>query len=81
MKSRQAKVRKRERGGEGSGRRLAKRNRLLSVRSALVLSLAFLAAIGGAGLLFAAHRPAPLIALGTIAIFASALKLIDSLIE
>ena len=81
MKSRQAKVSKHERGGEGSDRRLAKRNRLLSVRSALVLSLAFLAAIGGAGLLFAAHRPTPLIVLGSVAIFASALKLIDSLIE
>jgi hypothetical protein len=54
---------------------------LLSVRSALVLSLALLAALGGAGLLFAAHRSPPLIALGAGAIFAAALQLLNSVIE
>ena len=54
---------------------------LLSVRSALVLALAVLEALGGAGLLLAAHRPPALIALGSIGIFAGALKLLDSLIE
>jgi hypothetical protein len=54
---------------------------LLSVRSALVLALALLAAIGGAGLLWAAHRPPALMALGAVAIFAGALKLLDGIIE
>jgi hypothetical protein len=56
-------------------------NRLLSVRSALVLSLAFIMAAGGACLLYAAHRPVPMVALGSAGIFATAIKLIDSLIE
>jgi hypothetical protein len=54
---------------------------LLSVRSALVLTLALIAAGGGAVLLYAAHRPAALIVLGAFGIFAAALTLIDRMIE
>jgi hypothetical protein len=54
---------------------------LLSVRTALVLTVAMLAAVGGAVLLYAAHRPVALIVLGAVSIFAGALKLLDSLIE
>jgi hypothetical protein len=54
---------------------------LLSVRSAFVLTVAVLAALGGAGLFYAAHRPVALIVLGAVGIFAAALKLLDSLIE
>jgi hypothetical protein len=54
---------------------------LLSVRSALVLGFAVLAALGGAGLLYAAHRPVALVVLGAVGIFAAALKLLDSMIE
>ena len=54
---------------------------LLSVRSALVLTVAVLAALGGAGLFYAAHRPVALTVLGAVGIFAAALKLLDSLIE
>jgi hypothetical protein len=54
---------------------------LLSVRSALVLSLSALSAIGGGGLLFAAHRTPALTVLGGLAIFAGALKLLDNMIE
>jgi hypothetical protein len=54
---------------------------LLSVRSALVLTVSVLAALGGAALLYTAHRPAALIVLGAVGIFAGALKLLDSLIE
>jgi hypothetical protein len=54
---------------------------LLSVRSALVLTLALIAAGGGAVLLYAAHRPAALVALGAFGIFAAALTLIDRMIE
>jgi hypothetical protein len=55
--------------------------KLLSVRSALVLTLAVLAALGGAGLLYLAHRPVALVVLGAIGILAAALKLFDSTIE
>ena len=55
--------------------------KLLSVRSALVLTLAVLAALGGAALLYAAHRPVALIVLGAVGILAAALKLFDSMIE
>ena len=58
-----------------------RKNGLLSVRSALVLALALIAAIGGAALLFAAHRSSALVALGGLGIFAGALKLLDSIIE
>jgi hypothetical protein len=54
---------------------------LLSVRAALVLGFAVLAALGGAGLLYAAHRPVALVVLGAVGIFAAALKLFDSMIE
>jgi hypothetical protein len=47
----------------------------------LVLTVSLLAALGGAGLLYAAHRPVALIVLGAVGIFAGALKLLDSLIE
>jgi hypothetical protein len=57
------------------------RHGLLSVRSALVLALAALAGIGGAGLLSAAHRPPSLTALGAIAVFAGALQLLNNVIE
>src|SRR5271165_3957546 len=57
------------------------RHSLLSVRSALVLSLALTVALLGAGLLYEAHRPVPLIVLGAVGIFAAALKLLDSMIE
>jgi len=54
---------------------------LLSVRSALVLTLALIVAGGGAVLLYAALTPAALIVLGAFGIFASALTLIDRMIE
>jgi hypothetical protein len=54
---------------------------LLSVRSALILALAVLAALGGAVLLYSAHRPAAVIALGAVSILAAAVKLFDDLIE
>ena len=81
MKSRQARIRKHESGAGERVSQQAKGNPLLTVRSALVLSLAFIIAAGGACLLFAAHRPTPMIALGSAGIFATAIKLIDSLIE
>jgi hypothetical protein len=55
--------------------------KLLSVRSALVLTLAVLAGLGGAALLYAAHRPAALVAFGAIGVLAVALKFFDWLIE
>jgi hypothetical protein len=54
---------------------------LLSVRSALVLTLALFTAGGGAVLLAVALTPPALIILGAFGIFASALKLFDSMIE
>jgi hypothetical protein len=54
---------------------------LLSVRSALVLTVSVLAALSGAALMYAARRPAALVVLGAAGIFAGALKLLDSLIE
>jgi hypothetical protein len=53
---------------------------LLSTRSALILALATLAALGGAGLLHLAHRPLALTVLGAVATFAGAVKLLDSMI-
>jgi hypothetical protein len=47
----------------------------------LVLTLALIAAGGGAVLLYAAHRPTPLVALGAFGIFAAALTFIDRMIE
>jgi hypothetical protein len=55
--------------------------RLFTVRSALVLQLALLTALGGAGLLLAGHRTIAQTALGSVAILGAALKLFDSLIE
>ena len=54
---------------------------LLSVRSALVLTLALIAAGGGAVLLYTAHRPTALMVLSAFGIFAAALTLIDRMIE
>jgi len=54
---------------------------LMSVRSALVLTLTLLAASGGAGLLYAAHRPTALIVLGAFGILATALAFFDRMIE
>jgi hypothetical protein len=70
----------RKNGPPGPGRDRRPRG-LLSVRSALVLGFAVLTALGGAGLLYAAHRPVALVVLGAIGIFAAALKLFDSMIE
>ena len=55
--------------------------KLLSVRSALVLGFAVLVGLGGAALLYVAHRPIALVVLGAVAVFAAALKLFDSIIE
>jgi hypothetical protein len=63
----------------GSGDREPRK--LLSVRSALVLTLAVLAALGGAALLYAAHRPVALVVFGAVGVLAFALKLFDSMIE
>ena len=46
-----------------------------------MLGFAVLTALGGAGLLYAAHRPVALVVLGAVGIFAAALKLFDSMIE
>jgi hypothetical protein len=54
---------------------------LLSVRSALVLTVALLVGFGAAALLYLAHRPVALIALGAAGFFGGALKLLNSLIE
>jgi hypothetical protein len=47
----------------------------------VVLGFALLAALGGAGLLYAAHGPLALVVFGAVGIFAAALKLLDSMIE
>jgi hypothetical protein len=70
----------RKSGPPGPGRDRRPRG-LLSVRSALVLGFAVLTALGGAGLLYAAHRPVALVVLGAVGVFAAALKLFDSMIE
>jgi hypothetical protein len=54
---------------------------LLSVRSALVFELALLVAIGGAGLLYLAHRSPAQLTLGGLGIFALALKFFAEMIE
>jgi hypothetical protein len=59
----------------------ARERRLLSVRSALVFSLSLLTAIGGGGLLYAAHRPHVLVILGALGIFAAAVRFIDGIID
>ena len=55
--------------------------RLLPPRSALILVMGVLTGLGGAGLLYLAHRPPALIALGSVGMFGVALKLFDSLIQ
>lgn len=57
-----------------------KQQRLLSERSALILTMASLAAVGGAELLYASHQPAAMIALSAVGVFAGALRLLDDLI-
>jgi hypothetical protein len=57
------------------------KRRLLSVRTALILELSVLSALGGAGLLHLAHRPIAQILLSSIGILALALKFFDSMIE
>jgi hypothetical protein len=81
MQSRNPAVRKSGQNGSPAWKPDGRPRGLLSVRSALVLTLAGLAALGGAGLLYAAHRPTALIVLGAVGIFAAALKLFDSMIE
>ena len=55
--------------------------KLLPARTALVLTLAVLAGLGGAILLYAAHRPAALVAFTAAGVFGVALKFFDWLIE
>lgn len=81
MQSRNPAVRKSGQNGSPDPKLDRRPRGLLSVRSALVLTLAVLAALGGAVLLYAAHRPAALIALGAVGIFAAALKFFDEMIE
>ena len=54
---------------------------LLSVRSALVLTMAVLVGLFGAALLYGAHRPSALIAVSGLGSFGGALKLLDSMIK
>jgi len=54
---------------------------LLSVRSALVILIALLASACTVGLLHAARRPAPEVALGALGAFAAALELANQVIE
>jgi len=55
--------------------------RLFTVRSAVVVELALLTAIGGTGLLLAAHRTIAQAVLGGCGILGVALKLFNDLIE
>jgi hypothetical protein len=57
------------------------RQRLFTVRSALVFELALLTAIGGTGLLLAAHRTMAQAVLSGLGILGVALKLFNDLIE
>ena len=54
---------------------------LLSLRAAFILTVAVLAGLGAAGLLYVAHRPAAQVTLGAVGVFCGALKLLDSMIE
>jgi hypothetical protein len=58
-----------------------KQQRLLSVRSALITTMSLLAAVGGAGLLSAAHQADAMIVLTAVGIFAGALRLLNDLID
>jgi hypothetical protein len=55
--------------------------RLLTTRAALIVTLAVLCGLGGAGLLYLAGLVPPLIMLGALSMFGGAIKLFDSLIE
>jgi hypothetical protein len=55
--------------------------RLLTTRAALIVTLAVLVGLGGAGLLYLARFAPVLIVLGALSMFGSAIKLFDSLIE
>jgi hypothetical protein len=55
--------------------------RLFTLRTVVVVELAALIALGGAGLLFAAHRAVPLIIFAAVGIFGAGLKVINDLIE
>ena len=61
-------------------RQAGRPQRLLSIRSALILTLAALTGLGGAGLLYLAHTTAALIALGGLSMFAGAAQFFDWLI-
>ncbi len=56
-------------------------HRLLTLRTAFVVLVALLTGIGGAVLLYLAHRSPSLIVLSAIGIFAVALKFFDDLID
>jgi hypothetical protein len=57
------------------------RARLLSERSALIVTMALLVAVGGAGLLHAAHQPAAMVAFTAVAIFAGSVRLFSDLVD
>jgi hypothetical protein len=58
-----------------------KRDQLISERSALIVTMALLVAVGGAGLLHAAHQPAAMVAFTAVAIFAGSLRLFSDLVD
>jgi len=55
--------------------------RKLSVRTALILALALVAAIGDVVLLLLAHQAAPLIVISAVVAFVAAYKFLDGVIE
>ena len=57
-----------------------RKQRLLSERSALIVTMALLAAAGSAGLLHAADQPVPMIVFTTVGVFVGALRLFSDLI-
>jgi hypothetical protein len=56
------------------------KQRLLSERSALILTMALLIAVGAGCLLYAAHQPVVMVVLTTGGVFAGALRLLNDLI-
>ncbi len=56
-------------------------DRLVSVRSAVVLLLALLSGLGAAVLLYLAHRSVPLIVLSSAGIVALAMQFFDGMID
>lgn len=54
---------------------------LLTTRAALIITLAVLVGLGGAGMLLLAHVTPALIVIGAVSMFGGALQLFDSLIE